>query len=458
MFHNFLINENKKSQESEYNNTPTKDIMPQYTNINKEIKKRTNDLRKYFNIKNTIFKEMQSKQNSLMYKEYMSYLGKYFFGPNGVVTEKYKFLRDYYEALNLKIGLNNRIYAGTLDYFFLFPQNNSYSQRLNSTKQKLLSLSKNLAVASNQFDKINQKAKIKTKYIKDKKNFDYLNLKKSFSAGKNINNIKKININKRNLNKQFFTNRINNNSSSLLNKKNKSLRNNNNLININKIDSIHNNLFYLNINSDNQQSFNKTDRVFFDKENNKNNLDKKIILKKIHFNNNPKKKQFFLTPNNSLSNSQYGNSFLNNTYTLRNSNKSNANILKKKLSHIKSNNNIDNISSLSFSFPKNNNDKLSFEQKKIDESNFDFFINNIKDTLKEKINPILFLNTDSQKNLSYIKNHLKSKNYKKIKTIMKKNLMEILKDKEFFQNIKKLSTPKYIELPKYIRNKKKYFD
>ena len=364
MFHNFLINENKKSQESEYNNTPTKDIMPQYTNINKEIKKRTNDLRKYFNIKNTIFKEMQSKQNSLMYKEYMSYLGKYFFGPNGVVTEKYKFLRDYYEALNLKIGLNNRIYAGTLDYFFLFPQNNSYSQRLNSTKQKLLSLSKNLAVATNQFDKINQKAKIKTKYIKDKKNFDYLNSKKSFSAEKNINNIKKININKRNLNKQFFTNRINNNSSSLLNKKNKSLRNNNNLININKIDSIHNNLFYLNINSDNQQSFNKTDRVFFDKENNKNNLDKKIILKKIHFNNNPKKKQFFLTPNNSLSNSQYGNSFLNNTYTLRNSNKSNANILKKKLSHIKSNNNIDNISSLSFSFPKNNNDKLSFEQKK----------------------------------------------------------------------------------------------
>ena len=41
---------------------------------------------------------------------------------------------------------------------------------------------------------------------------------------------------------------------------------------------------------------------------------------------------------------------------------------------------------------------------------------------------------------------------------MKKNIMEILKDKEFFQNIKKLSTPKYIELPKYIRNKKKYFD
>ena len=166
MFHNFLTNENRGKYNSEKNNIQDilpKDIMPKYKNIKKEIRKKARDLRKCFNIKNTIFKEMQSKQNSLTYKELLPYLGKYFFGPNGIVTAKYKFLKDYYEELNLKIGLENRIYAGTLDYFFLQSNNNSHSQRLNFTKKKLLSLSTNLAVASSEFDKVNQKAIIKTK-------------------------------------------------------------------------------------------------------------------------------------------------------------------------------------------------------------------------------------------------------------------------------------------------------
>ena len=278
MFHSFLINENKKIQESEkIFNIPTKEIMPQYTNINKEIKKRTNDLRKFFNIKNTIFKEMQSKQNSLTYKEFMSYFGKYFFGPNGVVTEKYKFLRDYYEALNLKIGLNNRIYTGTLDYFFLFSNHNSYSQRLNSTKQKLLSLSNNLSVASNHFDKIIQKARMKTKYLKNNKNFIHLNIKNSFSVEKNIKKINKKNINKnnqkikKNLKKQIFEIEKNNSLSFLI--KDKSLSENNQ-ININKTNNNTDNLFNSNTHSDNEES-NKTERIIFDRANITNYFEKK---------------------------------------------------------------------------------------------------------------------------------------------------------------------------------------
>ena len=471
MFHNFLINENKKIQESEkIFNIPTKEIMPQYTNINKEIKKRTNDLRKFFNIKNTIFKEMQSKQNSLTYKEFMSYFGKYFFGPNGVVTEKYKFLRDYYEALNLKIGLNNRIYTGTLDYFFLFSNHNSYSQRLNSTKQKLLSLSNNLSVASNHFDKIIQKARMKTKYLKNNKNFIHLNIKNSFSVEKNIKKINKKNINKnnqkikKNLKKQIFEIEKNNSLSFLI--KDKSLSENNQT-NINKTNDNTDNLFNSNTHSDNEES-NKTERIIFDRANitnffEKKKIDKKIVLKlkKMHINNKnktnyrSKKSKIFLTPNNSLTNSINRNSFINYT---RYSKKPNKNIFKYKLRHIKSNDNIYNISNFSFSYTKNK-DKIYSENKDIDEAKKEFFIGNIKDTLKEKINPILFLSQNSQKKLSYIKNHLKSKNDNKIKNIMrKKSLMGILIDKEFFKNMKRLSVPKYIELPKNFQDKKKFYE
>ena len=38
-------------------------------------------------------------------------MGKYFFGPNGKVTENYKFLKDYYEKREIKIGDNNKINA-----------------------------------------------------------------------------------------------------------------------------------------------------------------------------------------------------------------------------------------------------------------------------------------------------------------------------------------------------------
>ena len=165
MFQNFLSNESRRYYIQNLNNNSISknNILPNYTNINKEIKKRVSDIRKYFNIKNTIFNEIKSKQKSLIYKELLTYLGKHFFGPNGVVTEKYKYLRDYYEDKNIKLGLNNRIYAGTLDYFFLLSKYNSMSQKLNFTKEKLLSLSNNLAIASSAFDKVNQKVIHKTK-------------------------------------------------------------------------------------------------------------------------------------------------------------------------------------------------------------------------------------------------------------------------------------------------------
>ena len=162
----------------------------EFTNIKKEIKKRANTLKRYFNIKNTIFKEMQSKKNSLIYQELIKYMGKYFFGPNGKVTEKYKLLRDYYEDKEMNIGFNSKIIAGTLDYYSLLSDYDSYSQRINSTKEQLLFSSRNLAVAKSGFDIVDQSALSNNKLFNKKKNFVNLNIrniKNLYNSNSSIN-------------------------------------------------------------------------------------------------------------------------------------------------------------------------------------------------------------------------------------------------------------------------------
>jgi len=162
----------------------------EFTNIKKEIKKRSNTLKRYFNIKNTIFKEMQSKKNSLIYQELIKYMGKYFFGPNGKVTEKYKLLRDYYEDKEMNIGFNSKIIAGTLDYYSLLSDYDSYSQRINSTKEQLLFSSRNLAVAKSGFDIVDQSALSNNKLFNKKKNFVNLNIrniKNIYNSNSSIN-------------------------------------------------------------------------------------------------------------------------------------------------------------------------------------------------------------------------------------------------------------------------------
>ena len=161
-----------------------------FTNIKKEIKKRSNTLKRYFNIKNTIFKEMQSKKNSLIYQELIKYMGKYFFGPNGKVTEKYKLLRDYYEDKEMNIGFNSKIIAGTLDYYSLLSDYDSYTQRINSTKEQLLFSSRNLAVAKSGFDIVDQSALSNNKLFNKKKNFVNLNIrniKNLYNSNSSIN-------------------------------------------------------------------------------------------------------------------------------------------------------------------------------------------------------------------------------------------------------------------------------
>ena len=472
MFHNFLINENKRNytKEIDKNNIQglsKKDIMPKYTNINKEIKKKASDLRKCFNIKNSIFKEMQSKNNSLTYKELMSYLGKYFFGPNGIVTEKYKFLRDYYEERNLKIGLSNRIYAGTLDYFFILSHYNSYSQRLNLTKEKLLSLSNNLAIASSAFDKVNQKAINKVRHNKNNKNYVLLNIKNSFSAGKNMAKNNNINNNSKDNSQINKINDGNNNKSNIVINK-LHLNNTNNCITNNlTIDKknnenkdVQNSIKYFNsqnsLNYNNKYNKISTRKIFLSKE--KERIENKIKLKKIQNNNNYELGDNDLTPETSLTNSQPRNSFLNSTIGKKYTKKLDTNNFMKQ--KIKLQNESNNMSFFSFSLPQiKSNEKVKEnipDLKKMKESNSGYLTHRFKNTLEEKINPIINLNEKSQKKLSYIKYHqIKSKNDSKIKKIMRrKTLMGILKDKEYYKSLKSIKTPKYssIELPNRYKN------
>ena len=167
-----------------------KNFEVQFTDIKKEIKKRSNTLKRYFNIKNSIFKEMQSKYNSLIYQELVNNMGNYFFGPYGKVTEKYKFLRDYYINQDMKMGFNSKILAGTLDYYSLLSDYDSYTQRINSTKEQLLFSSRNLAVAKSGFDIIDQSALSNNKLFNKRKNFVDLNIKSIKNLYTNFNSNK----------------------------------------------------------------------------------------------------------------------------------------------------------------------------------------------------------------------------------------------------------------------------
>ena len=167
-----------------------KNFEVQFIDIKKEIKKRSNTLKRYFNIKNSIFKEMQSKYNSLIYQELVNNMGNYFFGPYGKVTEKYKFLRDYYINQDMKMGFNSKILAGTLDYYSLLSDYDSYTQRINSTKEQLLFSSRNLAVAKSGFDIVDQSALSNNKLFNKKKNFVNLNIrniKNLYNSNSSIN-------------------------------------------------------------------------------------------------------------------------------------------------------------------------------------------------------------------------------------------------------------------------------
>ena len=148
-------------------------LLPDYKNLKKEIIEVKTKFRNLFNIKDTIFKDMITKNNSTTYQNFIRGFGKLYFGPFGIVTKKYKFLRDFY----LRDALNDKIFAGKLDYYdkdFII-NFDKYQQYLKESKKKILSLSKNYAIITDKDNIFNIKAITSKRLYNRKKNFVSLN-------------------------------------------------------------------------------------------------------------------------------------------------------------------------------------------------------------------------------------------------------------------------------------------
>ena len=164
--------------------------LPHYRNIREEIIKTRSQISSLFNIKNTIFWQMRTKNNSLCYQNFIKGFAKYFFGPNGIVTKRNKYLKEYYIH---KIALNDRIYAGKLFYYDFSTSKhlNQVTARENENKKQRLSLSTNLAVVFGKNDVYSVKALTSKRLLNLKKNF--VNINKSIYLSQNNNNLEPIN-------------------------------------------------------------------------------------------------------------------------------------------------------------------------------------------------------------------------------------------------------------------------
>lgn len=150
-----------------------RNILPDYKNLKKEIIEVKTKFRHLFDIKNTIFKDIITKKNSTTYQNFIRGFGKLYFGRFGIVTKKYKLLREFY----FRDALNDKIFAGKLDYYDkeYMINYNKYQQNLKEAKKKMLSLSKNYAIVTDKNDIFTMKAITSKRLYNRKKNFVSLN-------------------------------------------------------------------------------------------------------------------------------------------------------------------------------------------------------------------------------------------------------------------------------------------
>ena len=391
-------------------------------NIRKEMAKKKNDIKKYFNV--GIFKG-SNFDNKILYNNYLKSFGKYFFGPNGIVTEKSKDLNNYYEINNLKIGIDNKIYAGKLDFESFMSKLDSYTKRLFNNKEKILLMSKNIDVANSHFDKVNKNILEKNKYFNPNKNFVKLNRIKVKYLNSSYNEYKKI-----------FDNYYNNKSMNNKSKTSYQIDNNNN----NKINTL----------KDIKKIINNNSSIDFkDKDNNKDK-DKsyKIMNKEIKQNNS-----LSYTINNikSLNNSERQNKQnkfkkLNiSNLTLNNFNNYNSQRDTKILKLFDDNDDNDENDN------KDNKDNENLRENqekmnKIFKTKFNSIFNHTKN-LKKNINRskkrITYLtnkvrklcknDAQTQKIIKENENKIKTKHYKEILSMSK--LRDIKKNKTFMKTI-----------------------
>ena len=483
MFKRFLTNENLNIFLDNHNSLQEKEIMPEYTDIEKQITKKIVDVRKLFNIKNTIFKSMQS-DNSYMLSLFRKGFKKLFFGPKGIVTKKSPELKKYYKSFEIKGDLKSKIFAGSLDYYdYLAKHVNAFNERLNFNRKRILVLGGNFTITNTNLEKIHQKYLEKEKkrrlrkLLIKKKNNKSNNLKiikekpkseKKARFNQNEESIRIDNLRKNNLFLNYTNNSIRRKSMfENEGQKNKKF-NLNNENNFNKgsfqyygksskeIISFGNYLFKKNTNNSNNNSDNQTHFSFLKTEANNNekldlpgmnNNTQTFIYKRnkklssnflFHQYNLPKyrkselsfkgknynllktSKKINVESSNDLQKIE-PNKLMNNEITENNNNKTNCNTVNSKIRLISSPNENIKFCATATQFKLNKRNKNNFSLKKI------------KLALKRKIN-----NTTPLKKYGKSLNRLIKKSSKKMKitceSVEKKNSLE--NKRNFISDIK----------------------
>ena len=183
LFRSFLIKENADNS-TKYFRFKKKEILPEYTNIRKKIKYQIKEIKSYYNIKGTVFKEIRAKDIT-SYSKFAKDMKLFFFGPKGMITKKNPQLKKYYYSKEKKkIGLDTKIYAGRWEYFEENTSSkfNRYLNRLKSNKKKLLKISTHFTTEDDVSHRIHDL------YLKQKK----IDEKKKKKEEKKKESIKKI--------------------------------------------------------------------------------------------------------------------------------------------------------------------------------------------------------------------------------------------------------------------------
>ena len=204
IFSNFLVDENYENS-MKFQNSKRREILPEYSNIKNKIKHQIKEVKSYFNIKNTIFKEIKSK-DVILYNKFKKDVTLYFFGPKGKITQNNPKLKKYYQIkYKNRIGLNTKIYAGRWEYFENSYKYNRYIDRLKNTRKKMLKMGGNFSTEEDIEDRIHHIYLSKTNESRKKEDEDDLKIDKKILQKKLrrfsvINSLNSINI----FQKNFF--------------------------------------------------------------------------------------------------------------------------------------------------------------------------------------------------------------------------------------------------------------
>ena len=196
IFSNFLIDENY-DHSMKFQHSKRREILPDYSNIKSKINHQIKEVKSYFDIKNTIFKEIKSK-DVMLYNKFKKDVTLFFFGPKGRITQNHPKFKKYYEVkYKNRIGLNTKIYAGRWEYFENSHKYNRYIDRLKNTRKKLLKIGGNFSTEEDIEDRIHHIYLSKKNESKKKDDEDDIKIDKKilqkklrrFSVVSNLNSI-----------------------------------------------------------------------------------------------------------------------------------------------------------------------------------------------------------------------------------------------------------------------------